>query len=49
MKKVKLTYNGKEYLGTVKKDKRFLGGKKVIFEIENGVTVISSIELVKII
>jgi hypothetical protein len=49
MKKVKLIYRDKEYFGFLEEDIKFLGGKKVIFDLENKTGAIISINLVKII
>jgi hypothetical protein len=49
MKKVKLIYCNKQYFGFIEEDKHFLGGKKVIFDLENNTGAIISINLVKII
>jgi hypothetical protein len=48
MKKIKIKVGGKIVEGTVKDDYHFLGGKKVVYVMENGVTGTTSSQLVKL-
>jgi hypothetical protein len=48
-KKIKIKVNGKIVEGTIKDDYHFLGGKKVTYVMENGVTGTTSSQLIKIV
>lgn len=49
MKKIKIKVGGKIVEGTVKDDYHFLGGKKVVYVMENGITGTTSSQLIKIV
>lgn len=47
--KIKITIDNKVVLAEVKEDLHYLGGKKVVYKLDNGVTGYTSYNLVKIV
>jgi len=49
IKKIKIKVDGKTVEGIIKDDYHFLGGKKVVYVMENGVTGTTSSQFVKLV